>query len=201
MNKTPWEIEPALTKERLCHLARLLRDVRQGALTLYNPDEGDGPWSLGCRIYERTINIIQRESTDLPWLKVYRSDGLYFAIFIDDIPLRFYKGSIEEPTSRTLCQRLPEMMGTQLEFPFLQSEWFWRIAVEPDENGEVLRISIAQFEETGNHRYPWEIPIMEPISKIAPLTDFRPDATILDKPILSPLEDDVLERFDHAKED
>src|SRR3989339_2221164 len=112
----PWEIDHGLTEERLCEIARIFRDVRHQTLSLYDPDEGDGPWSLGCRIYERTINKFAGEAENLDWLSVHRSDSLYFVIFIDNIPLRFYRGKIDEPTKRTLRQKLPEF-PKQLNFP------------------------------------------------------------------------------------
>ncbi len=184
MDPKPWEIQPALTKDRLCELGRIIRDVRHGTLTLYDPGEGDGPWSLGCRVYERTINIIQRETEDLSWLDFHRSNGLYFVIYIEDVSIRFYKGSIDEPTVRTLRQRIPEIMGRQLEFPFYQSEWFWRIAVDIDEEGRVLRLVLAQLNGSGNSRYRWEIPILEPITRISPLQHTRSQGAILEKPLL-----------------
>ena len=79
MNQKPWEIEPNLQKEYLCQLGHIIRDVRQGVLDLHDPDDGDGPWSLGCRAYERTINILEKSADSLPWLKVIREAESLFS--------------------------------------------------------------------------------------------------------------------------
>lgn len=95
MNQKPWEIEPNLQKDCLCQLGHIIRDVRQGVLDLHDPDDGDGPWSLGCRAYERMINILEKFTESLPWLKIIREQSLYFLILIDGVPLRFYKGRFD----------------------------------------------------------------------------------------------------------
>ncbi|MHB9075128.1 MAG: hypothetical protein ACYC6G_16570 [Desulfobaccales bacterium] len=180
----PWEIDRELNEERLCELASIIRDVRHKTLSLYDPDEGDGRWSLGCRIYERTINKLASEAKNSDWLTVHRSDGLYFVIFIDNISLRFYRGKIDEPTKRTLRQKLPEFPN-QLAFPFHSVKWFWRIAIETDEDGLVLRVIIAQFAESGISKNQWEIPIPEPITPIMSMEHTQKASVVLEKPSIT----------------
>lgn len=193
MDPKPWEIDPSLTRERLYELGKIIRDVRHGAIILHDPDEGDGYWSLGCRVYERTINIIERETKRFPWLTIHRSNSLYFVIYIEDIPIRFYRGRIDEPTKRTLQQGIPEICGRQIPFPFLHNQWFWRIAVETDEERKVLRLILAQFEESANHRYPWEILVTDTILTIAPLIHTQREGTILDSPIITSRDEETKE--------
>ena len=196
MNQKPWEIEPNLQKEYLCQLGHIIRDVRQGVLDLHDPDDGDGPWSLGCRAYERTINILEKLAETLPWLKVIRKQSLYFLILVDGVPLRVYKGRFDNPPERTLRKDYPELRLRQLSFG--QREWMWRISVEPDYDGSLLRITVAQYDEKGNFRNPWEIPLTEPIPAITSLTETRADSVILEKPPLIPRDETILEGMEHA---
>lgn len=190
MNRKPWEIEPKLTFECLCELARIIRDVRHDVLQQYNTDEGDGPWSHGCRVYERTINIIERKANELDWLGCIRKESLYFVILVNGVPLRFYKGKADEPSARTLKQRHPEMAFRQLEL-FDDREWVWRLSVETEDDGTVFRISLAQYDEAGNFRNLWEVPLADSIPSITSVDDVRRPAAILEKPILIPKDADL----------
>ena len=147
MDKKPWDIEPELTEDRLCSLANIIKEVRNKAVSLHDPDKGDGAWSLGCRVYERTINTITDKAETLPWLDFYR-DNLYFIIMIKGVPLRFFKGRVNSPTLRTLRQRFPEQRGEQIMFDFESDrEWFWRMAIETEEDGSVFRILLGQYDK------------------------------------------------------
>jgi len=196
VNQQPWEIEPNLQKEYLCQLGHIIRDVRQGVLDLHDPADGDGPWSLGCRAYERTINVLERLAETLPWLKVIRKQSLYFLILVDGVPLRVYKGRFDNPPGRTLRKDYPELRFRQLSFD--QREWMWRIAVEPDYDGSLLRITVAQYDEKGNFRNLWEMPLTESIPAITSLTETRADSIILEKPSLIPRDETILEGMEHA---
>lgn len=200
MDKKPWEINPELTKDRLCLLAKIIKEVRNKAVSLYDPSEGDGPWSLGCRIYERTINKIEREAASLTWLKIYR-EKLYFVIIINDVSLRFYKGKVDTPTGRTLRQKFPEAKSEQLMFDFeSQREWFWRIAVDTETDGSVLRTSLAQYDKAGNYRNEWEIPITDPVSIVSTVKQIRHEAVDLGKPPIHKKYNDRAEEPENVRE-
>jgi hypothetical protein len=184
MDKKPWEVHSSLTAYRLCHLAYVMKDVRHKALELYDPAEGDGVWSLGCRIYERTINTIERESEKYPWLDVIR-DGLYFVILIDGVPIRFYKGDAETPKSKSLRVHYAELEAQQEVFDFDNSQWFWRLVVETDISGEVLRIVMGQFTEQKNLRNIWEVPISETIPSVTTAASTYQEGIVLDKPTVT----------------
>ena len=198
MDQKPWEVEPKLRREYLCELGQIIRDVRHGVLDLYDPDEGDGPWSLGCRAYERTINVLGRKAESSPWLKAVRKNSLYFLILLDGVPLRFYKGSFDHPPERTLRQDSPEARFHQITIAFDRREWVWRISVEPEQDGRVFRITLAQYDRTGNFRNPWEIPLAEPIPAIASLTGNRSDSVILEKPSLLLRHETIEEGMENA---
>lgn len=198
MNRKPWEIEPRLEMECLCELAGIIRDVRHKALQQHNPDEGDGPWGLGCRVYDRTINIIERKAQEIPWLACIRKESLYFVMLVNGVPLRFYTGKADEPSARTLKQRFPELAVRQLELPFDQREWVWRLAIETEDDGSVFQISLAQYDEDGNFRNPWQVPLSVAIPPITLVNDRRRAAAVLDKPTLIPKDDKSQEGTSNA---
>lgn len=184
-SEKPWEIHPSLTEEKICHLATILKDVRDKTLELYRPEDGDGVWSLGCRIYERTINTIHNKSKTINWLGTIRN-GLYFVILIDGVPIRYYKGDVDNPTQRSLNRKYPELEAQQFVFKFYEPKWFWRLVVETDEDGGTLRIVIVQFTESGDFQNLWEVPIHEPVRVAkSPSLKYR-ESVKLDKPPVKP---------------
>ena len=48
--KQPWELNPALTTERLKQLASLIRNVRDDVIDLHNEELGDSARSTGLRM-------------------------------------------------------------------------------------------------------------------------------------------------------
>jgi hypothetical protein len=185
MSAKPWEVQPALSEEKLMHLGNVIKTVRAQAVELYEPEAGDGPWSLGCRVYERTINAIHRESREISWLEVERN-GLYMLIFIDGIPVRFHRGETENPGAKTLQRHSPELIAQQLVFPFDESAWFWRLIVETDELGYALRIVIVQYTEEGEFRNVWEIPVMPPVASITAASHKPRPGVELEEPPVGP---------------
>ena len=66
----PWIKYPDLSLDRLCILAELIRSVRHHAIALHEPENGDGDWCLGCRIYERTCFAIREAAKKYDWLGI-----------------------------------------------------------------------------------------------------------------------------------
>jgi hypothetical protein len=94
----PWRKYPDLTRDRLSVIATIIRNVRHGCIMLHEPDEGDGPWSLGCRAYERIGFAIRKATIKYNWLKTLpEKSALAFSFAIGNVPFRFYRGNPEEP--------------------------------------------------------------------------------------------------------
>jgi hypothetical protein len=183
MDQKPWEVHSALSEDRLLPIAKIVMSVRDKALELYDPSEGDGPWSLGCRVYERTINALAAEMESLPWFDFIRN-GLYFVILIEGVPIRFYKGEIENPNFRSLRRRYPEIEAQQCVFPFDSSQWFWRLVVETDENGGIFRILMVQYTENGNFRNLWVVPVT-PFIHVPQSSADKKESVILERPAIA----------------
>lgn len=99
----PWDIHPALTADRLAVCARLLASARRDALAMASYELGDDPWSVGCRAYSFGRRRLARaaQSGQHNWLGIL-DDTHHFVFLIEDVPVRFYRGPAEEPSSRTL---------------------------------------------------------------------------------------------------
>jgi hypothetical protein len=172
----PWAIHPALTAERLRAVARIIQLVRNEALEDYDPDRGDGPWSFGCRVYERTCFEITRAAQGeyKEWLEVIEQP-LHFVFGVGGVPVRFYHGEDDRPNARSLRMRAPEIEAVEAQLELFQeygqtnSLWPWRMVVVSDEDGSVLRVVMVQLDPKGYPRNPWTVPLPAEVVPFAPV--------------------------------
>lgn len=181
----PWEIHPDLQEDRLCQIAAIIRDVRHDALGGHEPKKGDSNWGLGTRVHERTCHAIRQAAQQIPWLKILEP-GLHFVFTIGKVPVRFYRGEAENPNPRYLSRRFPEITAQQFAFDFAQEEndWFWRLAIETEVTGEVLRIVLVQVSASGQTQNPWEVPFVEKVAVISPLREKVNEGVELEPPFV-----------------
>jgi hypothetical protein len=101
--RLPWDIHPALSEERLRICARLLANARRDALAMASYELGDDPWSVGCRAYAFSRHRLARTANagTYNWLSIL-DESHHFVFLIEDVPVRFYRGLAEEPSSKTL---------------------------------------------------------------------------------------------------
>lgn len=160
---------PALTVERLSRIATLIRRVRQECVDLYEPEKGDGPWSLGSRVYERTFfEIKELAKIETSWLGINKEfHALQFSFNIGPVPLRYFRGDPEDPPSRYLARTDGELFQLQYcihfdDRPAVDS--MLRLAVEVDSTRQaaaVFLIEIDEYKEViGQYRIPFESTIL-----------------------------------------
>jgi hypothetical protein len=156
----PWEKYPALKVSRLSRIADLFREVREECVRLHEPHKGDGPWSLGCRVYERSFfEIKELAKKEQSWLGINQEfHHLAFSFNIGPVPLRFYRGDPEGPPSRYLEYSAGEQIHLQrcIQFddrPTVDS--ILRLAVRVDsttrQTYEVILIEISEEREIVGH--------------------------------------------------
>jgi hypothetical protein len=182
-----------LTEERLRAVASIIQRVRNEALQDYDPDRGDGPWSFGCRVYERTCFEITRASQQAfsEWLSVIEPP-LHFVFGVAGVPIRFYHGEDDRPNARAIRLRTPEIeaVEAQLElFPeYAQSNpsWPWRLVVVSDEDGSVLRIVLVQLDPNGYPRNPWTVPLPAEVVAFASVAAAPKEGVVLPPPLVTP---------------
>lgn len=147
--KQPWELNPALTIERLKQLASLIRNVRDDVIDLHNEELGDSARSTGLRAYECCRTRIIRAATQFeewPWLGIVKDDGK-FTFSIDSVPVRLYRGGPNRPEERRLIpcvEALSQMSLLPVEVGNAASV-IWFFAVEVDDLRYVERVTFTGF--------------------------------------------------------
>jgi hypothetical protein len=146
------------------------------------PGLGCSPWSVGCEAFEFQKFEISQAAPDLPWLEIINST-MQFVFSIGDVPVRFYKGAPDDPTTRTLKQSFAELNQQSLfsteELIHLTAEPLYRFAVETDESGAVLAISFVVL----NGESPvlvWPVPVDEAVTRLS--ATWTPPAEGVDLP-------------------
>jgi len=151
-----------LTLERLLAVAGMMRDERDGAVELHDAVAGDSSWSLGCRIYSRTIARITKETLSTPWLRVLpESQALRFTFTIGSLPVKIYKGEPVGIPSRSLKQSFAELKQLKLAFfaDGVVGSRLLRLAVEADESGKTTAVTLVEVDQAGYPARLFEIPL------------------------------------------
>ncbi len=169
----PWLKYPDLTEQRLDAIANEIRRVRRDCVALHKPEDGDGDWSLGCRVYQRTFFAIQQYSKTNPWLSVlHELKALQFSFCVGSVPLRYYKGDPEDPPSRYLVQSPGEIEQIQLCISFdgrPTVDTILRIAVHVDAMHEASSVSLIEIDEFKEVVGKYKIPFDAQASNVTPM--------------------------------
>lgn len=175
----PWEVSPDLTLERLQVVAENLRDVRHDALEIHDEDKGDDAQVHGTIAYRRSCFRIEKlvESGEYPWLSI--TDGSRRFIFaIGGTLIRMYRGDYRRPPARSLRSYVEELVHSQLELPFEEQVatldgWVWRMAIETDTLGAVIRIVVFQANTSLLIQNAFEIPLRDAVTEISPVVPLQ----------------------------
>ena len=162
--RLPWDFHPALTEERLRVCGRLLANARRDAVALAAYEMGDDNWSVGCRAYAFGKQRLKRvaESGAHPWLRIM-DDSHHFVFLIDQVPVRFYRGSADEPTARTLRRQEAEAQQLGLALGDETTGLIFRFAVEANATGAVERVVfLALRGDEGHAACCWPVPLEMP---------------------------------------
>ena len=162
--RLPWEIHPALSEDRLRICARLLAHARRDAIRMASYEMGDTTWSVGCRAYAFGQQRMRRvaENKTYNWLSVL-DHSHHFVFLIQDVPVRFFRGSADEPTARTLRRQLNEAQQLDLALgENLANGLVFRLALEAGAAEGVDRVVfLALRGEEGHVECSWPVPIDE----------------------------------------
>ncbi|MGH7239498.1 MAG: hypothetical protein ACREHG_05465 [Candidatus Saccharimonadales bacterium] len=151
---SPASFHPDLTEDRLNVIADILISTRNETVDLFDPDAGDTNWDLGCRVYGRSCTRIIRAGPKYDWLNV--SDTTLHLVFnIGQVPIRFYTGSSDDPTARTMERSFPELQQLSLAFPKVTELLTWRFAVEAEADGKAFRVVFAGFTSAEEIECEW----------------------------------------------
>lgn len=178
MTKMPWEYHRDLTEDRIIGIGALVATAYRESLEYYVESKGDTRWSHGCRRYEWARRNIRNahESGTMPFLGILRDIGNVFEFKIGEVPVKFKRANPDEPDDSVIRQsHFESLQLSLLEFYGLPHpcELSWRLMVEDDYEGEVLRIVFAGIDEQKNTRCFWELPRERVAAHIAPVVDIR----------------------------
>lgn len=182
----PIEKYPPLTDDRLSLIAGALRDVRNTTLSLYDPLGGDDQWSHGCRVYSRSRFRIRELSKSNAWLTVIEEDPKpIFTFAIEGIPIRFYKGSPDDPPSHYLVTTYGEIAQRQLFKDLWPLDRILRIAVETDAEGRVSTVKLVELDQaghaTGVYLIPFDVSLGNVVSfETKPIAPDAPEVVPID---------------------
>jgi hypothetical protein len=161
MDRTPWELHPALTAERLQTCARLLANARRDAIAMASEEMGDDAWSVGCRAYAFSRHRLRRtaEAGHYPWLRILDESHL-FVFLIEQVPVRFYRGPADDPNARILKRQQVEAQQLSLALGADESEGLlFRFAVETGERGQVARVVFLALRGEDRTECFWPVPL------------------------------------------
>jgi hypothetical protein len=180
---SPWEVHSDLQAERLTSLAQCVVRARQRAVDATEGLEGPIGWSRGCVAYQQCCNEIIALAEKESWLEVL-DPSLCFIFRIGKVPVRLFTGDADAPNTRTLRLQETEAEAAQLAFPyaFEGADWLWRLAIETDIDGRVLRVVLAEYSQWGDVRTHWEIPLDDIVLKLTPVEPKEPKGVELPKP-------------------
>ena len=158
----PWDFYPDLTKDNLGTVAGIMRDVREKAVDVFDPDEGDSTWSLGCTIYSRTLKKMRDASLQFQWLRILpERENLRFTFAIGNVPVKFFKGAPEDLPAKSLARSWSELRQQRLalDLRVIESgERILRFAVEPNAKNRTAAIWLVESDEEGFIFRVYEIP-------------------------------------------
>ena len=166
----PWDIHPALTEDRLRTCALLLAHARRDAVRMASFEMGDDTWSIGCRAYAFGKQRLQRvaKGATYNWLTVL-DQSHHFVFLIQDVPVRFFRGSADEPTTRTLRRQAIEAQQLSMVLGEERSEGLvFRLALEATAGGGVERVVfLALRGEEGHVECFWPITLEAEIAELS----------------------------------
>ncbi len=169
----PWQKYPDLTQDRLSTIAEIMRRVRRDVVALFEPEKGDGPWSLGCRAYERICFAIKKAADTYDWLTILPEPRpLEFSFAIASVPFRFYRGRPDEPPENYIFKSFGELQHLQLclEIEGLQPiDSILRLAVQTDGTREASSVTLVEMDVGGNPTATWVVPFDGLASNVTPI--------------------------------
>lgn len=167
--KKPSDFHPHLTEERIALIAQLINQAYYEAQNHRLPEKGDTRWSLGCRRYEWARYNIRNSVglNEFRFLSLLEDEGTKFTMLVGDVPVRFKRTDVENPDKAVFHQYLAEEQQLSLlEFAGFEDPCAlsWRILIEDDFDGDIIRAAFVGADEHGQIKCFWEVPQ----DKIAP---------------------------------
>jgi hypothetical protein len=175
-----------MSAERLVAVAQLLASGRGRALDRHEPAIGCDAWTLGVEAFNFGRHAINKAAgtSGFEWLTVPDSSRrLQFRM--GDVPMRFYRGLATDPNPRMLLEAPIEL--EQYPLPLgaaaLLDGCKFRIAVETDDDGEIVQISFVAIRGVSVETI-WPIPYEDAAPLLVGLGPERAAGRALPAPVV-----------------
>ncbi len=158
--RKPWDYHQDLKEEHLQLLAWFFGNTAAEVAANHLPESGDDSWSLGCRrnAWWRNRLLEIDRSGAWPWFSIV-SPTKAFVFAIGNVPVRFYRGRLDNPPRNTLAHRDDELRQLSLAFPDSKNgEMKWRFSIETNGKGKPVGVVFAGLKEDGTVACYWNIP-------------------------------------------
>jgi len=159
----PSDFHPDLKEEDITNIAQLITTAYEEAVEHMIEEKGDTNWGLGCRRYEwARQNIRQSAKTpEHPYLSILEDESNKFTFMIGSVPVRFKRGDSEKIDKNMFTQYQVEAAQLSLlSFSGILDpcELSWRMLMEVDPFGDVVRAVFLGATESGFVKCFWEVP-------------------------------------------
>ena len=161
--KIPSDFHPDLKEDYLIKVAQLITNAYEDAIEHKLEDKGDTNWGLGCRRYEwaRQNIRIAGGTEEYKFLSLLEDEGNKFTFMIGSVPMRFKKSDIDNLDKNIFTQYKNEAAQLSLlKFAGIidPCELSWRMLMDVDFMGEVVRAVFIGATTEGVVKCFWEIP-------------------------------------------
>lgn len=194
----PWDYHPELTKDRLVKVAQLLALGRGNAVDRFDPAIGDDNWTLGVCAYNfgcfQITQVAGRPGFE--WLAVI-DPSKHFQFSVGSVPMRFWRGHPDEPTSKISAATPREQLLLDLEPGILTAGVLFRIGVTTDLDGSLLGASFVALRD-GQPELIWPLPLADAAPLIVSIDDARPEGRELPPPFVGDPTDEAGDRTDET---
>jgi hypothetical protein len=162
--KSPSDFHPDLDEANIAAIAKLIKDAYEEAAEHKMEGKGDTNWGLGCRRHEWAKQSIRLASASgvHPYLGILIDDGNRFVFKIGEVPVRFKRDDAENPSAKVFSQYETESKQLSLlgfDGVADPSSLCWRILIDVDFGGEVIRAVFIGAETSGSVKCFYEIPL------------------------------------------
>jgi hypothetical protein len=130
-------------------------------------------------------------SFSIPWLTVLpESQALRFTFAVGTVPLKFYRGDVDDVPQKYLEPSFTELRQMDLAFKTdgIDSTNLLRIAVEPDASGKTSTVTLVEVEESGIPLRVFQIPLDS-----ANVIEMKPKPINLEPPTLEVIDESAEE--------
>lgn len=201
----PSDFHADLTEERIIEACQLIVKAYNDALEFFIEDMGDNRWSHGCRRWVWARKNIREavELGGLSYLGIIRDVGNSFVFRIGDVPVKYKRTDPDEPDDSVIRQALCETQQLSLlEFAGISDpcELSWRVLIEDDFVGEVLRVVFVGIDQNKQARCYWELPRDKILPPISLVDSERDEGVELARPAVSLRNAPLEEAGDEAEE-